>query len=111
MIALPLEPWKLDARCSGGNVGHLFFAPDNERYAHRLVREMKAKAICAQCEVRGPCLESALAEPSTHGIWGGANEADRVRIWRERERRGLTRNLGLTCPDTSRHDLSSRMSS
>ncbi|MBO0863470.1 MAG: WhiB family transcriptional regulator [Mycobacterium sp.] len=31
-----------------------------------------AKAICARCPVREPCLIAAVAGHETHGIWGGA---------------------------------------
>jgi WhiB family transcriptional regulator, redox-sensing transcriptional regulator len=31
----------------------------------------KAKAICAACPVRQPCLDFALEHDLAHGIWGG----------------------------------------
>lgn len=38
-----------------------------------------AKAICAACPVRTPCLAYALADPSVGGIWGGTTERERAR--------------------------------
>ena len=38
-----------------------------------------AKAVCASCEVRVECLDAALADEATEGIWGGVGRrfADR----------------------------------
>ena len=43
-----------------------------------------AKAICAECPARGPCLEYALTARIAEGIWGGATEDERKRIRRRR---------------------------
>jgi len=45
----------------------------------------EAKRICDGCEVRGECLDYALANDERFGIWGGLSE---------RERRKLRRNVG-----------------
>ncbi len=45
----------------------------------------EAKRICLGCEVRGECLEYALAHDERFGIWGGLSE---------RERRRLKRGIG-----------------
>jgi WhiB family redox-sensing transcriptional regulator len=39
----------------------------------------RAKAICASCLVRRPCLEFALATNQIHGVWGGTTEEERRR--------------------------------
>jgi Transcription factor WhiB len=44
----------------------------------------EAKRICAQCPVRLPCLEEALARDLTWGIWGGLTPRERKK---ERDRR------------------------
>lgn len=31
----------------------------------------RAKAVCATCPVRQPCLEFAIANVERHGVWGG----------------------------------------
>jgi len=37
----------------------------------------RAKAVCASCRVRRPCLEFALATHQVHGVWGGTTEEER----------------------------------
>jgi hypothetical protein len=36
-----------------------------------------ARRVCAGCPVREPCLDYALGQGITHGIWGGLAERDR----------------------------------
>jgi WhiB family transcriptional regulator, redox-sensing transcriptional regulator len=40
-------------------------------------QEAQAKAVCARCSVRQPCLAFALATHQVHGIWGGTGEQER----------------------------------
>ena len=40
----------------------------------------EAKRVCLSCEVRGECLEYALANDERFGIWGGLSERERRRI-------------------------------
>ncbi len=69
--------WQLRAACRGPHA-KLFFPPATlERREDRQARERRAKAICAECPVRGPCLDYALAIREPHGIWGGLNEQER----------------------------------
>lgn len=71
------QAWQLRAACRGPE-SKLFFPPGAlERREERQARERRAKAICATCPVRGPCLEYALAIREPHGIWGGLNEQER----------------------------------
>ena len=39
-----------------------------------------ARAICRQCPVQQECLDYALAERITHGIFGGTSERERRRL-------------------------------
>ncbi len=39
--------------------------------------KQRAKAICATCPVREPCLAYALRIREPHGIWGGLSEVER----------------------------------
>ena len=39
----------------------------------------EAKAICAGCPVREPCLAAAMRNGEKHGIWGGLSERERRR--------------------------------
>lgn len=43
-----------------------------------------AKAVCARCPVRRPCLEYALGHGERFGIWGGLSERQRRRLERSR---------------------------
>lgn len=43
-----------------------------------------ARRVCADCSVKKPCLEYALANRIDHGVWGGASERERRRIARRR---------------------------
>ena len=40
----------------------------------------EAKAVCQGCAVRDECLESALINHDTHGVWGGTSENQRRKI-------------------------------
>ncbi len=43
-------------------------------------KEDKAKAKCAKCIVAGECLEFALSRTELHGVWGGLNVDERLRL-------------------------------
>ena len=71
------QSWHLQAACRGPE-SVLFFPPSApERREERDERELKAKFICSQCDVREECLEFALRVREPHGIWGGRTEAER----------------------------------
>lgn len=40
----------------------------------------EAKKVCLGCDVRGECLEYALAKDERFGIWGGLSERERRRL-------------------------------
>jgi len=42
----------------------------------------RAKLICSRCEVRDPCVEFALDDPSVEGTCGGMTATERRRIRR-----------------------------
>ena len=46
----------------------------------------RAKEVCGTCVVRQQCLEFALANRESEGIWGGATEKERRRILRQRRK-------------------------
>ncbi len=59
----------------------MFFPPTTfERKDEKEIRENRAKAICATCSVRRPCLDYALRIREPHGIWGGLNEVERKQV-------------------------------
>ena len=42
-----------------------------------------AKKVCVGCDVRGTCLEYALAHDERFGIWGGLSERERRKFKKE----------------------------
>jgi WhiB family redox-sensing transcriptional regulator len=72
--------WQLKAACRGPQAS-VFFPPTHfERKDEKEDREMRAKAICASCPVKKPCLDYAVAIREPHGIWGGLNELERKQL-------------------------------
>jgi WhiB family transcriptional regulator, redox-sensing transcriptional regulator len=68
--------WQERANCLG--VDPDLFFPE------RGASTREAKAVCKGCEVRGECLEYALAHGEKFGIWGGLSERERRRVRRQR---------------------------
>jgi WhiB family transcriptional regulator, redox-sensing transcriptional regulator len=70
--------WRLDAACAEVDPELFFPEPGQAPQA------AAAKAICAGCGVRGPCLEAALHGPQARddhtGIFAGTTASDRVRL-------------------------------
>jgi WhiB family transcriptional regulator, redox-sensing transcriptional regulator len=74
------DEWTLRALCRG-NHSYLFFPPSTfERKDDRQRRELKAKAICGVCPVKGPCSDHALNIKEPFGIWGGMTEGERKSV-------------------------------
>ena len=72
--------WQAKAACRGPQ-SSVFFPPSHfERKDEKEAREARAKAICATCPVRRPCLDYALRIREPHGIWGGLNEVERKQL-------------------------------
>ena len=68
--------WQDQANCLG--VDPDLFFPE------RGASTREAKEVCKGCEVRGQCLEYALANGEKFGIWGGLSERERRRLRRQR---------------------------
>ncbi|MGH3166515.1 MAG: WhiB family transcriptional regulator, partial [Trebonia sp.] len=60
----------------------LFFPIETGNAAARKI--VKARQICARCQVRQQCLDFAMRTGETHGIWGGTTPEERTRIRRAR---------------------------
>ena len=75
--------WFSEAACRGLEV-ELFLGVDDETPSQRRTRQNEAVRVCAQCPVRGRCLELALTSNERYGVWGGTTEAERQRLIRER---------------------------
>jgi WhiB family redox-sensing transcriptional regulator len=85
----PLSPrrpdvtWQEVAVCRGIDP-ELFFPIGSAGAA--VAEIQRAKAVCASCPVRRPCLIYAVATSQEFGIWGGRDENERRllhRLWRE----------------------------
>jgi WhiB family transcriptional regulator, redox-sensing transcriptional regulator len=61
--------WREQAACRGTDLD--VFYPERGQTAG------SARQVCAQCPVRQPCLDYALSNRITHGIWGGLTERER----------------------------------
>jgi WhiB family redox-sensing transcriptional regulator len=71
-----VRSWQDFANCLG--VDPDLFFPE------RGASTREAKEVCRGCVVREDCLEYALANGETFGIWGGMSERERRRIRRQR---------------------------
>ena len=69
--------WQQHGRCQGMDES-IFFPATGERGNARMMRERRAKAICATCPVMKKCLEHSLALPEPFGVWGGMGESERA---------------------------------
>jgi WhiB family transcriptional regulator, redox-sensing transcriptional regulator len=78
--------WLDRAACRGMDAP-LFFGPGGEARPEREIREAKAKAVCQRCPVRVQCLDYALRNSISYGIWGGLDGEERAREHRRRARR------------------------
>jgi WhiB family redox-sensing transcriptional regulator len=74
----PNLSWRQHAACRGLDAE--VFYPTSEETTQ------EAKAICAECPVREPCLEYALVNREREGVWGGATERERRRMVRQRRK-------------------------
>ena len=78
------DAWQVKAACRGPQA-LVFFPPSTfERKDEKQDRERRAKAICATCSVKQPCLDYALRIREPHGIWGGLSESERKRVLEKR---------------------------
>jgi WhiB family redox-sensing transcriptional regulator len=73
------EEWQELGACRDVPV-QLFFPPAEQEAD-------EAKAICAICEVRQPCLEFALAAGERFGVWGGLTPQERRSLSARRRNR------------------------
>jgi WhiB family redox-sensing transcriptional regulator len=72
------QHWRQYARCLGADPD-LFYPPSDEAAE-------PAKAICAMCPVREPCLEHAIIAREKEGVWGGLTDRERRRLIRQRRK-------------------------
>ncbi len=80
--------WRQLAACRGTDLD-VFFPERGETAG-------PARQVCAACPVRQPCLDYALSNRITHGIWGGLTERERRPLqsaWVEDSRRDRDRTI------------------
>ncbi|HEY2429315.1 MAG TPA: WhiB family transcriptional regulator [Acidimicrobiales bacterium] len=49
-----------------------------------------ARKVCGACPVQAACLDYALSEGITHGVWGGTSDRERQRLRAARSRATAT---------------------
>jgi WhiB family redox-sensing transcriptional regulator len=77
--------WRDSAACRHVDP-ELFFPIGNGGAAVPQIEQ--AKAVCASCPVRSPCLAFALATSQEYGIWGGYDEDERRVLHRQQRESG-----------------------
>jgi len=80
--------WRQRAACRGTDLD--VFYPERGESAG------PARQVCAACPVRQPCLEYALSNRITSGIWGGLTERERRPLqsaWVQESRRDRDRAI------------------
>jgi WhiB family redox-sensing transcriptional regulator len=84
------EAWRSNAYCKGKETE--FFYPEiGTKGAADQVKQVKT--ICALCEVSVECLQTAIENNETFGIWGGLTPKERSRI--RRQYSVLTKEIAL----------------
>ena len=73
--------WRESAACRSLDTD-LFFPIGKTGLA--VAEIQRAKAVCANCPVRQPCLTFALDTHQGYGIWGGYDEDERRLMLRQR---------------------------
>jgi WhiB family transcriptional regulator, redox-sensing transcriptional regulator len=72
-------PWQDAAACRQLDT-EMFFPIGSGGLSQADTRQ--AKAVCAHCPVRPPCLAYAVATRQEFGIWGGLDEQERRPLYR-----------------------------
>ena len=81
--------WRVTANCRDTDP-ELFFPIGNTGEALRML--VRARAVCADCNVRKECLEFAMATNQDCGVWGGTSEEERRDL---RRRAAAARRAGI----------------
>ena len=74
------ESWRRLAACRQVD-SDLFFPVGSTGDAAQEIE--RAKAVCAGCPVRQPCLAFAIATNQEFGVWGGCDERERPALRRK----------------------------
>lgn len=81
--------WQAKANCRGADTDLFFLEKKTEKQAvvNNDVKLEKVRALCGACRVKGACLNFALNNHITHGVWGGQTYSQRRVTARERRHR------------------------
>ena len=79
-LTIASDEWRRTAACRDTDPD-LFFPVGTTGPAIEQIDN--AKAVCATCEVKQPCLEFALTTNQDSGVWGGTSEEERRKIRRQ----------------------------
>lgn len=74
LFAIHTETWIDEAICPQTDA--------EEFYPEQGASAAVAKAVCRDCPVRIPCLQFALDNSESHGVWGGFTPKERMRLGR-----------------------------
>lgn len=87
------ENWRVRAACQSTDPDLFFPASFTGK---SLEQAAEAKAVCARCLVRRPCLAFALRTRQAHGIWGGLTGEERNLKTPDHEAGRYARNRSAT---------------
>ena len=73
--------WQLNGACRGIDSA-VFFHPDRERGSAKVLRDLRAKEVCARCPVIEECRRHALEVQEPYGVWGGMTVTERAALLR-----------------------------
>lgn len=95
--------WRTRGACAGTTDPEAFF-PVNESGGNPVDARLigAAKAVCNGCPVAAECLEWALDNRCTHGVWGGLTGEQRARIIRAGGRTAATDTPDMVLVDRAR---------
>jgi WhiB family redox-sensing transcriptional regulator len=72
-VAATDDAWRDDAACSPDRTQ---VKPEDWFFPNE-AKALRAKAVCARCPVRQPCLDYALRREQSWGVWGGLTSDER----------------------------------
>jgi WhiB family transcriptional regulator, redox-sensing transcriptional regulator len=73
-----VSDWHEQAACRHSTTP--FFAPDTDQHQNSTYDYSRAVAICRSCPVQFDCLNFALDNRETDGVWGGTTPNERRRM-------------------------------
>ena len=96
--AIQHTDWQQHAACKGAT--HLMFPKEHKDITYLI----QARAICAGCPVKDPCLNYALTFPAgdMHGVWAGLTPRQLAAEQRRRNLRPTVKTIAQAWADINR---------